>query len=75
MSRQPKVPLRAVFFVGIAALLLVILAVMLDPGVLGGAGDVLRRPAASVSGNWVLLAAVAFPAIMLGILVVLRGAT
>ena len=75
MSRQPKVPLRAVFFVGVAALLLFVVAVMLDPGVLGAAGDVFRRPASSVSGNWVLLAAVAFPAIMLGLLVVLRGAT
>ena len=75
MSRQPKVPLRAVFSVGVVALLLFVLAVMLDPAVLGAAGDIFRRPASTVSGNWVLLAAVAFPTIMLGLLVAIRGAT
>lgn len=74
MSRQSKVPLRAVFFVSVVAILLFVVAVMLDPGVLGAAGDVLRKPSSPVSGNWVLLAAVAFPAIMLGFLIVLRGA-
>ena len=75
MSRQPRVPLRAVLFVGVVTLLVFVLAVMLDPGVLGTAGDALRRPSSPVSGNWVLLAAVAFPVLMLGLLVALRGAT
>jgi len=48
-------------------------AVMLDPGVFGGAGDVLRGGTATVDGNWVSLAAVAFPALMLLMLLVLRA--
>jgi hypothetical protein len=75
MTGQSKVPLRAVFLVGGGALLLFVAAVMLDPGIVGSAGDLLRRTASAVNANWVLLAAVAFPATMLLFLVVVRGAT
>lgn len=75
MTGRSKVPLRAVFLVGVGTLLLFVAAVMLDPGILGSVGDALRRPASAVNANWVLLAAVAFPAIMILFLVVVRGAT
>ncbi|MFC7226848.1 hypothetical protein N0B31_05490 [Salinirubellus salinus] len=74
MPRRRAVPLRAAFFVGIVVLLLLVAAVMLEPAVLGAFGDVFREPASAVDANWVLLAAVAFPGLMLVVLLVLRGA-
>ena len=63
MARRSRVPLRAAFFLVVLAVLLSVMAVMLDPGVLGASGDVLRRSGSAVDGNWVLLAAVGFPAL------------
>jgi hypothetical protein len=74
MARRQTLPLRAAFFVGVGVLLVLVAAVMLEPGVLGAFGDVFREPTTAVDANWVLLAAVAFPALMLGFLLVLRGA-
>jgi hypothetical protein len=75
MARNSRLPTRAVFFVLVAAVLVFVAAVMLDPGVLGASGDLLRDSASSVDANWVLLAAVAFPGLMLVFLLVIRGGT
>jgi hypothetical protein len=75
MARQSSVPLRAAFLLLVIGVLVFVAAVMLDPGVLGAAGDILREPAPAVDANWVLLAAVAFPGLMLAFRLVIRGGT